>query len=211
MAGFEMKKWLDENVVELLHNELKIYSFIWNGDPPKEILVWLIAEKRVGPPEKLDPKCRRCGIPRSRPEKIIDCAQPGCDFTPEAVEVIGDEMRAALAAPAEFDPALWPTVVKRLLDDGFRFDFLREQQMVQLEDGLVPVFGGDGAPLFAKDGMASVRLFRKMDDGISLILQVGAKYPDGLGAAAGVKSFFGQFDTNALEVCSSFAAPFGQA
>ena len=36
------KKWLDTNVVPLLkENSLRIHSFIWNGNPPKEVLVWL--------------------------------------------------------------------------------------------------------------------------------------------------------------------------
>lgn len=37
------KEWLDANVVPLLGG-LKIYSFLWNGTPPSEYLVWLNAE-----------------------------------------------------------------------------------------------------------------------------------------------------------------------
>lgn len=172
MASFDMKKWLDTNVVPLTQQEphSKIYSFIWNGNPPKEILVWLIVESE--PTEE-----------------------------------------------APFAAGAWPELVRRLIkDNGFRFDFLREQQMVQLEDGLVPVFGGDGAPLFGKEGMATSRLFLKGEDGISLILQVGCNYPakddlsPGQHASAAVKGFFGLFgDEDPLTVCSKYGAVFGQA
>ena len=183
MADFEMKKWLDKNVIEpLTHQEPKshIYSWVWNGTPPKEILVWLLA----GPPEKeADPS-----------------SPPSSD-------------------PPPFDPASWPKLIRRLLEeDGFRFDYLREQQMVEVAGSLIPIFGGDGAPLFAKDGMASARLFRKGEDGISLILQVGCSFPatehlsPGLNAAAAVKAFFGLFgEENPLTVCAKYGAVFGQA
>lgn len=167
-----MKKWLDTNVVPLAEKQptSRIYSFIWNGNPPKEILVWLVVER-----EPTDDK--------------------------------------------PFNPAAWPELVRRLIvDDDYRFDYLREQQMVQLEGGLVPVFGGDGAPLFGKEGMASARLFRKQDDGISLILQVGCQYPPsgsmpaGQHASAAVKDFFSLFEgENPLTVCSKYGAVFGQA
>lgn len=157
---FDMKGWLDGHVVPLtqLQPESKIYSFIWNGNPPKEILVWLLANDS------------------------------------------------------------WPELGKRLiLEDGFRFDYLREQQMVQIENGMVPVFGGDGAPLFSEDGMASMRLFRKEDDETLLILQLGYKYPaqpgrkPSLVASDGVKAFFELFDESPLTVCSKYGAVFGQA
>lgn len=172
MADFDMKKWLDENVVPLTTQQpqSKIYSFIWNGNPPKEILVWLLAESE---PTEEKP----------------------------------------------FAPGAWGALVHRLItQDGFRFDFLREQQMVQLEGGMVPVFGGDGAPLFGKDGMASARLFKKNEEGICLLLQVGCKYPStselspGQHASAAVKGFFGLFgDEDPLTVCSKYGAVFGQA
>jgi hypothetical protein len=172
MSSFDMKRWLDTNVVPLTQRspQSRIYSFIWNGNPPKEILVWLLA---------------------------------------------GDEP----VDDVPFNPHAWPELVKRLIvEDDFRFDYLREQQMVQLENGLVPVFGGDGAPLISKEGMASARLFRKMDDGIALILQVGCQYPPegemsaGQHASAAVKTFFGLFeDENPLTVCSKYGALFGQA
>jgi hypothetical protein len=205
MADFDLKKWLDEHVVPLTNKEprLRIYSFIWNGNPPKEVLVWLLAgcEPIAQPPEP-------AGVP---------------DEVDAQVKLIAEDMRAALA-PTEFDESAWPRAVKRLLEeDDFRFDFLREQQMVKLENGLVPVFGGDGAPLFGKEGTASARLFRKMDDGIGLILQVGCHYPGteataeldamnpGKHAAAAVKGFFALFDDNPMIVCQKFGAAFGAA
>jgi len=181
--SFDMKKWLDGNVVPLTQREpkSKIYSFIWNGNPPREILVWLLA-----------------GHPSA-----------------------GDDSEGTSASEEEkpFNPLDWPNLVKRLLvEDDFRFDYLREQQMVKIETGMIPVFGGDGAPLFGKDGMASSRLFKVMDDGIRLILQVGCKYPGESGmnpgqhASAAVKGFFGLFDDeNPLTVCQKYAAVFGQA
>lgn len=182
MAAFQMKEWLDRNVVPLLSDDLKIYSFVWNGDPPKQILVWLVASS--------------CALART-----------------------GDDERAA---SPEFSPTQWPRATHRLIvEHDFRFDYTREQQMVRLESGLIPIFGCDGAPLFGKEGTAAVRLFRRMNDGVDLILQVGCTYPPvgdgskklspGQHAAAAVKGFFGLFDVPALQVCQKFSAPFGQA
>lgn len=128
-----------------------------------------------------------------------------------------DVLVFATAPPATtepFDPLAWPSAVKRLLESGFVFDFTREQQMVKDPDGsarLIALFGGDGAPLFDKSGACSVRLFRKIEDGRNLILQIGCRYADGLDAAVAVKAFFALFDQNAMTVCQTFAAPFGQA
>ena len=46
-----MKTWLDKHVVPLTKQEPKtfIYSFIWNGTPPKQIMVWLMTGQ---PPEE---------------------------------------------------------------------------------------------------------------------------------------------------------------
>ena len=158
--AFDKKQWLDTHVVPLLElggetRSISLYSALWNGDPPTEVLVYLL---------------------------------------------VHDDHAAS-----------WGAIVKQLLDAGWRFDFLREQQLVKDETGLIPIFGGDGAPLFGKDGMASVRLFRRGGDGIGQIVQVGAKFPSGTDAAIAVKAFFALFDQNALQVCASFAAPFGAA
>jgi hypothetical protein len=153
--AFEQKTWLDAQVLPVLGSDdkLQIHSVLWNGSPPAEVLVFLLAP----------------------------------------------------SSPT------WGTHLKRLLDDGWRFDFLREAQVIKADAGLIHVFGGDGAPLFGKNGMVSARLYKKLEDGIGLILQVGHQHESGVDAAQAVKTFFGQFDQNALQVCASFAAPFGQA
>lgn len=156
MADFDMKAWLDQHVVPLLvDTALKIYHPFWNGMPPKEVLVVLLA-----------------------------------DPTPEDA---------------------WPTATKKLLEVGFRFDFLREQQLIALEGGTFKAFGGDGAPLFNNEGTASARLFRKEDDGTNLILQIGCKYPDGASSALATKAFYAQFEESPLSVCKTYGATFGQA
>ena len=169
---FDKKKWLDSHVVPLIEdNDLRIHSFIWNGNPPEDILVWL----RIFP--------------------------AGGDDDPKEIEL---------------DPMRWAVAVKELLEQGWRFDFTREQQLVNLTGGVIKAFGGDGAPVFNKEGMASVRLFHKQDDGIGLILQIGCQFwsveglTAGMHAAAAVKGFFGLFDTeNPLEVCAKYGASFG--
>jgi hypothetical protein len=114
-----------------------------------------------------------------------------------------------LSEPSPSDA--WPTAIKKLLGGGFRFDFLREQQAIALEGGIFKAFGGDGAPLFNAEGTASVRLFKKMDDGKNLILQIGCKYKDGAAAAQATKTFYGLFEESPLTVCQTYGATFGQA
>lgn len=123
----------------------------------------------------------------------------------------GSPPREVLVFLLPVDTASWPQLAKRLLDHGFRFDYLRDIQLVELEGKRIPLFGGDGAPLFDKAGSASLRLFQKMPDGINLILHVGARYSTGIDAASAVKEFFGLFNGNPIQVCSSLSAPFGQA
>lgn len=149
MTAFDMKAWLDQHVVPLLEG-LKIYHPFWNGVPPKEVLVILLAQQD------------------------------------------------------------WPQQVKRLLDAGFRFDFLREQQLIAMEGGTFHAFGGDGAPLFNQDGTASVRLFKRVE-GIGLILQVGCQYGRADRAAAATKEFYGLFEESPLTVCQTFGVAFGDA
>ena len=168
MAEFDMKSWLDKTVVPLLaiNKTLSIYSPFWNGVPPKEVLVILMAGQ-------------------------------------------GDD---------EFDPAAWPGVLKSLLDEHkFRFDFTREQIAVSHDNGLINLFGGDGAPLFNPDGLASARVFRKEEDGTGLILQVASRFPStdnlspGQHASAATKAFYSLFEESPLEVCQTYGALFGQA
>jgi hypothetical protein len=178
MASFDQKKWLDDHVVPLLQGNppLSLYHPFWNGVPPKDVLVLLLAEEQ-------------------RDEE------------------------------SEFDPSAWPRAVKRLIDDhGFCFDFTREQIAVHMDHGLLNLFGGDGAPLFNPEGMASARLYRKEPDGIGLIVQVACRYPStaqvgdapreltpGEHAAAATKAFYALFEENPLEVCQKYGARFGQA
>ena len=105
----------------------------------------------------------------------------------------------------------WPAAVKALLEQGFRFDFLREQRLIAMESGVFKAFGGDGAPLFNQEGTASVRLFKKLEDGCGLILQVGCRYASGEEAAAATKAFYALFEESPLSVCQTYGATFGQA
>jgi hypothetical protein len=104
----------------------------------------------------------------------------------------------------------WPKAAKHLIEAGFRFDFLREQQAIALEGGIFTAFGGDGAPLFNEEGTASVRLFKRVG-AVNLILQVGCRYSDGIVAAAATKAFYGLFEESPLSVCQTYGATFGQA
>ena len=178
--SFEMKKWLDQNVVPLTrkHVPSKIHSLIWKGTPPDEILVWLLT---------------------------------------------GDDQEATATegGSTPFNPKFWPTLVHKLIvEDGFRFDYLREHVTVPVNGEAVSAFGCDGAPLVGKNGMASVRVYRKMDDGIGLILQIGSKYPGvpelkyepAKAAAQGIKDLFARFEgVDPLEVCSQYSVAFGAA
>lgn len=193
--AFEMKEWLDQHVVPLTQSDppLRIYSFLWNGDPPKEILVWLLA----GLPAPLAP--------------TGDFDETDCPDKPDIPATGLPE------AGADFDVTAWARAAKHVVDAGFRFDHTREQQMVQVEGGLVPVFGGDGAPLFGKGGLASLRLFRKMDDDIALIVQIACQFPGsdalsaGQQAAAACKEFYALFNESPLDVIRVHGAVFGQA
>lgn len=166
------KRWLDDNVVPLLEpNKLTIYSFLWNGNPPEDVLVWL------------------------RSTCSVD-----------------------LESGLDFDPLAWGESVKSLLDQGWRFDYQRDQLAVQVDGQIIKAFGSDGAPLLNQDGMASTRLFQKTDGGVNLILQIGCKFPPGdnisagVHAAAAIKGFFTLFEEeNALQVCAKYGAVFGAA
>lgn len=194
---FEMKTWLDKEVCPLLAGPppLRIYYPFWNGVPPKDVLVVLMAG--AGSSDS----CTRCHQPKGQPAKGSDCLSPGCNYEDQT-----------------FDPTAWPAAAKRLLaNEGFRFDFTREQIAITHDGGIFNAFGGDGAPVFSPDGMASVRLFRKASDGIGLIVQVTCQYRStgelsaGEHAAAATKAFYGLFEESPLEVCQKYGAIFGQA
>lgn len=149
------KEWLDKNVVPLLKGTaLSIYSFLWNGSPPSEYLVWL-----------------------NSPEKS----------------------------------PLWGRDTKKLIvEDGFRFDYVREPQAVALDGGKITIFGGDGTPFIDEKGMVSVRLFKKMEDGKNLILQVSCLLAPAESGAT-IRGFYELFDMNPVEVTSTYGTQWGQA
>lgn len=117
------------------------------------------------------------------------------------------------------DDEAWPQAVHDLLkQDDFRFDHMRDVVAVQVEPGAPPttLFGGDGTPIYGTDGMASVRLIRKENDGTNLIVQVGRQYlpkseEGGKKAASAVKGLFALFEDDPFEVIRTFGAQFGQA
>lgn len=197
MPDFNMKKWLDREIVPLLAGPppLRIYHPFWNGMPPKDVLVVLMAGGET------QDNCIRCHQPKGIEVKGIDCAATGCTY-----------------GTGEFEPSAWPAATKRLLsENGFRFDFTRDQLVINYEGGVFNAFGGDGAPLFNQEGMASARLFKKASDGIGLIVQVACQYKPtaelgaGEHAAAATKAFYGLFEESPLEVCQKYGAIFGQA
>jgi hypothetical protein len=197
MTTFDKKEWLDKHVVPLLAGppSLTIYHPFWNGIPPKDVMVVLMAG------EVLAAKCSKCHTPRKdAPTKGLDCAQTGCTYE------------------SSFEPTAWPAAIKRLLDDHkFRFDFTRDHQAIPFDGGMFNAFGGDGSPVYDKTGLARCRLFRKAEDGIPLIVEVSCKYrpTDELGAgehaAAATKAFYGLFEESPLEICQKYGAIFGQA
>ena len=109
-------------------------------------------------------------------------------------------------------PSGWAPAVKRLLEQsGFYFDFVRAAQIVPLAPGqTITLFGGDGMPFIGQNGMAMSRLYRRCDDGIDLIMEVGHRFSTAESAAAAVKAFFAQFDgTDPLELVARFRPAFG--
>jgi hypothetical protein len=163
---FDSKTWLDRHVVPLLVPSFHLHSLFFNGQPPANILVYLLANQDT---------------------------------------LRGSEDRAAP------DQALsWAQYVKHLLEErSFRFDLLRDVQLVPLGGAMVPIFGGDGAPFCGKNGMVSVRLYQAQDDGVGLILQIGAAFKP-LAAASAIKDFFGQFDASPFETIDRFKTVWGQ-
>lgn len=208
MSDFDMKAWLDTNIVPLLAGTppLRIYHPFWNGLPPKEVLVVLMAGGET------QNNCIRCHQPKGSPISGIDSTGPVASVSVDC------KATGCTYGTAEFDPTAWPAAAKRLLsNNGFRFDFTREQIGISHEGGLFNAFGGDGAPIFNQDGMASIRLFKKASDGIGIICQVTCQYrpTEELGAgehaAAATKAFYSMFDESPLEVCQKYGAIFGQA
>lgn len=186
----DQKQFLDEHVVPLLGTPaaLRIYTAFWS---PHSVLVYLIAGEPPGgePPSPVPP-------------------------TPEDGAPFGgfDQLAVHLAAgTGKATTGDWGAHIKRLLDAGWKFDALREPTFVRAENQMVPIFGGDGTPMIAKNSAISVRLFQKLPNGVNLILQIGAQCPDAMTAAATVKDFFAQFDKDPMAVVASHAVAFGAA
>ena len=91
------------------------------------------------------------------------------------------------------------------------FDFLREAAPLVHEGIHMVLFGGDGTPLFDQKGYASVRIFKKLEDGTNLIFQVGHMYPSGVEAGNAVKDFFAQWDESPFHLVERYGAAFGAA
>jgi len=110
------------------------------------------------------------------------------------------------------DPPGWAPASKRLLDAGFRFDYLREPQLVPVDGQVIQIFGGDGTPFVGQAGMAMMRLWKKFDE-TQVILEVGAKFPSTIECLAAIKSFFGLYDSEGIRdvaaVLERHRPPFG--
>lgn len=152
--GVNMKAWLDKHVVPCLAGtpEAKLHSFLHQGDPPSDVLVFVQAET----------------------------------------------------------PDLWPELVRRLLEDGFVFDFTREATLVRVGAQVISIFGGDGTPFFNAE-TAMVRLYRKVDD-VNLMLEVGGRFAASGIASEQVKRFYGLFpDTDPSALVAKYRPSFGAA
>lgn len=193
-APFDQKAFLDHHVIPVCKPlGLKLHSVLWNGSPPRDVLVFLLAGGVI-------------------PDHVDDGDDDGDNEWTQIARAAAAQVTAANANAGAglVDPAAWPVAIKRLLDAGLRFDFTREPQTVPHDGGLIVIFGGDGAPLIGEAGMVSVRLWIKVGT-VGLILQVGCKYSGALDAAAAVKAFFGLFDDQPVQVVAKFAAQFGAA
>jgi hypothetical protein len=201
---FSQKAWLDQHIVPLLAPlGLSLYSVLWNGNPPAEVLVFLLAGTQPAPASNANADAAVEDDAEREPEDESEWAR---------VARAAAALSRATSAPVMqlLDPGAWPIAVKALLDAGFKFDFTRDIQMVRTDNGIVPIFGGDGAPQIGKNAMASVRLWGKLES-VAVILQIGCKYPTALDAAAAVKAFFGLYGDDPRVVCQKLAVPFGAA
>jgi len=146
-------------------------------------------------------------IPRLQPElRLHSVARRG--------STEGDVPVAILVTALSVNSSDWPTAVARLLKkDGFAFDYLREAQFVQGENGeAVTLFGCDGRPFISPSRMLSTRLYRRTSDGIELVLDVGyqSAYPD-VGPTLIRRLFSLLGEQSPVEAVWKFAAVFGGA
>ena len=104
----------------------------------------------------------------------------------------------------------WPLAVARLLEGGFFFDYFREAALVPLTpERTVQIFGGDGAPFIHTNGMASVRLWKRIAE-VNTVLEVGHVYPAATAAAAAVKRLYSHFEgISPMDLLARYRPPFG--
>jgi hypothetical protein len=156
---FDIKLWLDTNVIPLLGTELLLHAVACDKSPtasvPETVLCWTLVQAATD----------------------------------------------------------WAPVVERLLKhSGFRFDYLRDVQLLPAGPSqTVQIFGGSGSPFLRADGMLITRLYRRQED-IALLVEVGHKFESGAAAIAAVKDFFARFDgAEPAAVLEQIGAPFGAA
>lgn len=199
---FDRKAWIDAHVIPWLKpTRLSLYSVFWNqaapDKPPSDVLVFV-----------------RAGIlPPPAPPVDNDNQVDEDDIWAEVARAASAEQQATAAAiepPTALDPAAFPVALKQLLDIGFKFDFLRDVQMVMTDQGMVPIFGGDGTPVPRKDGHAYARLYRQLDR-TNLLVELGAKYSEGKDAIAAIKAFYALYSESPMQVAQKFAVSFGAA
>lgn len=213
---FHIKAWLDANVVPLLAPDLKLYSFFLHHSAsiparlPSEILVILLVDPPPGSIEHAVQQHTDGGNGSSEVDRAPEHG-PELRSGSESVQASA-EPEIPHPSPASSGQVLgWSGHVKRLLEtENFRFDHLRDVQLAPVPGGHVPLFGGDGTPIYGPNGMVSVRLYRKQADGCGLILQPGCRYKP-LQATAAIKQFFASFNLPPFEVIERFKAVWGQA
>lgn len=145
-------------------------------------------------------------------EHVVPLLQPEPTASLYTVFWHGAPPKEVLVFLKPVDGARWGELVRRILQAGFTFDFLRDVAPVVHEGKKLVLFGGDGTPLFDKGGHVSARLHRKLETGTSLIIQVSHQCETGVDAAMAVKNFFAQWDErNPFDVCTEYSAQFGQA
>ncbi len=145
-------------------------------------------------------------VPLLRPDPPLELHSVLVNQAPRAAQP-----DAVLAWALSKAPEGWAPAAQRLLESaGFCFDFTREPQLVALAPGrTITIFGGDGMPFVGANGMAMVRLFRRVEDGVDLIIEVGHLFPDGKAAVAAVRAFFEQFGQDPAALLARYSPRFG--
>ena len=107
------------------------------------------------------------------------------------------------------DHNMWCSEVKRLLqDEKFAWDFHRDPAPHPHNEKTI-MFGVDGAPFINKKHHILCRLFKKVEDGTALILDISTKTDSALKATNALKEFFDSF--NGENPFTLFQPNFGEA